>query len=346
MHRIVVTLLSLLALSRGAEITYIKNAVGAQPEPVVAIKNVCAWPNLTVLPDGALVATIHNQPSHLKLPSDIECWASIDGGRTWEKRGTPAPRDTPKTARGNVAAGVARNGDLLVIASGWSDPTAKNSRGSILLPNVSRSTDGGRSWSIDTNAFSRILVPFGDILPGADGQLRVALYRGEAGSTVVYRSPDNGRTWVEPATIDPQAVIHEPAIFHLGQGRWLAAARLDGLTLYTSDDDAKTWTLRKKLTGRQQHPGHFTRLKNGRLLLSYGNRLVPKGIDVRFSDDEGMTWSKPLRVADFEGDGGYPSSFQRPDGQVVTAFYARKTEAHDGYQMAVAIWDPGSTKNE
>jgi Neuraminidase (sialidase) len=265
----------------------------------------------------------------------------------------PAPRDNARVARGHVAAGIAANGDLVVITTGWSDPASKT-RGHIVNPLVSRSTDGGRTWTINADAFpegwpdtgagenkrKQYLVPFGDILPGNDGALRVGLYSGQAGMTSVYLSDDDGKTWGKPAVISKAVKIHEPAIFHLGKGKWLVAARLDGLNLHTSDDDAKTWTHRKKLTGRQQHPGHFTRLKDGRLLLTYGNRLNPKGVDVRFSDDEGATWSEPLRAVDFQNDGGYPSSVQLPDGQVLTAYYARKVEGHDRYHMGVVTWDP------
>ena len=42
----------------------------------VAIDNVCAWPNLTVLEDGTIIATIFNQPSHARAIGDVECWAS------------------------------------------------------------------------------------------------------------------------------------------------------------------------------------------------------------------------------------------------------------------------------
>jgi photosystem II stability/assembly factor-like uncharacterized protein len=329
----------------GAERTYVQNTAGEQPKPIVAVDNVCAWPNLTLLRDGTIVATIHNQPSHLKLPSDVDCWASEDGSHTWTKRGTPVPRDHPGAARGNVAAGLASNGDLVVIASGWSDPTGEG-RGTILAPLISRSQDGGRTWNRNPKPFSQVVVPFGDILEGNDGDLRVALYRGSAGATKVYRSRDDGRTWIEPATLNPKVVIHEPAIFHLGKGKWLAAARLDGLDLYTSDDDAQTWTLRKRLTGKQQHPGHFTRLKDGRVLLSYGNRERPRGVDVRFSDDEGTNWSNPIRVVDFESDGGYPSSVQLADGQIVTAYYARRIAGHDRYHMGVVIWNPAATKRQ
>ena len=164
------------------------------------------------------------------------------------------------------------------------------------------------------------------------------------GSGFVFRSSDDGKTWGEPAAIAADAVLNEPAIFHLGDGKSLVATRSNGLDLYASDDDAKTWSHRMKLTGEARHPGHITRLADGRLLVSYGNRAEPKGIDVRLSHDEGRTGSEPLRVADFQGDGGYPSSVQLPDGQVLTAFYAQRTPGHPRYHMGVVRWAPRAGK--
>jgi len=250
-----------------------------------------------------------------------------------------------------VAAGVAANGDLIVISSGWSDP-AGETRGTIMPPLVSRSADGGRTWTIDAGAFPEPwpetgkrptspegrLVPFGDILPGQDGTLRVAMYTSGPGATRVYGSSDDGRTWKDLGVVNPDAVINEPALLHLGGGRWLLAARLDGLDLYASDDDGRSWTLQETLTGARQHPGHLLRLRDGSVLLSYGNRQEPRGVDVRVSRDAGATWSAPRRVVGFAGDGGYPSSVQLADGCILTAYYARAIADHDRYHMGVVVW--------
>jgi len=203
---------------------YVKTRDGQTPKPTIAVDNVCAWPNLTVLRDGTIIATIFNQPNHGLSAGDVECWASRDGGDTWTKRGTPAPHESEDSNRMNVAAGLANNGDLLVIASGWasrdvSGKPGKPFRERIVAPWVSRSTDGGKTWTIDAKAIPAqwpeaarrphsaegICVPFGDILPGNDGTLRVALYSGGRGGTFVYRSTDDGRTWGDPVAISKDA---------------------------------------------------------------------------------------------------------------------------------------------
>ena len=76
------------------------------PRQVLAVENVCAWPNLTLLRDGTIAAVLHNAPSHGRVEADIECWVSRNG-LTWEKRSVVTSHE-PQTVRMNHAAGLAR----------------------------------------------------------------------------------------------------------------------------------------------------------------------------------------------------------------------------------------------
>lgn len=98
----------------------------------IAIDNVCAWPNLTLLRDGTIIATIFNQPAHGVAEGDVECWATTEG-LFWSKRGTAAPHEDSAN-RMNVVAGLTNNGELIVLASGWS--LKKNDQGKVLLEEV------------------------------------------------------------------------------------------------------------------------------------------------------------------------------------------------------------------
>src|SRR4051812_45069220 len=117
----------------------------------VVIDNVCAWPCLTKMPDGSINASIFGQPSHGQMEGAAECWNSPEG-EFWTKRGVPAPND-PSTNRMNLAAGLAKNGDLLVLCSGWMDvaqpprPKQPAFRDGIVDTWVCRSGDGGKTWT-------------------------------------------------------------------------------------------------------------------------------------------------------------------------------------------------------
>ena len=342
---LIIGLTPLVCSAEKAKRDYVVDRQGKRPAPVVAVDNVAAWPNLTVMRDGTIIATIHNQPSHFKVPGDVECWASTDHGVTWTKRGMCAPRDDEKSVRGMIAAGVANNGDLIVLTTGHNYAVLPD-HGELVPTWVSRSKDGGRTWTIDKDRFprdhlDRVLNPFGDVMPGADGHLRVPAYKSNV--TFILTSRDDGLTWGSPVRLTEERASDEVALFHLGRGHWLAAARSTRLDLYASTDDAATWTHRMKLTNDGELPGHIMRLRKG-LLLSYGNRNEPRGVDIRLGNDDGSTWSDPLRVLDCAGDIGYPSSVLLPDGQVLTAYYAQSIAGHDRYHMGVVVWDPVKTQ--
>ena len=346
-------------------------------ERYVVIDNVCAWPNLTVLRDGTIVAAIFNRPSHGLEEGSVEAWASPDG-RFWEKRGVPAPND-PSTNRMNIAAGLAGNGDLIVLCSGWKNlPKPGQSRrasfsDSVLSTWVCRSSDGGRTWtqSKDNPEFSpantpkgwSAYVPFGDILPGADGALHTTFYTNQDVSPETpkarpvrqvwhFRSDDDGRTWRRNGMLSPDH--NETSLLHLQGKNWLAVARqtwMGGvdearpMRLFRSSDDGETWTGLQNVTGHLEINVHLIHLRDGRILMTYGNRVEGAyGVLAKFSSDEGRTWSVPIRLADSAAsDCGYPSSVQRPDGTVVTAHYTKKATGHTRYHMAVVIWTPPGT---
>ena len=336
-------------------------SAGALPGVIdrTVIQKVCAWPNLQRLPDDSLVALIFNQPCHGLWEGDLDCWASEDDGKTWRFRGRPAEHE-PTTNRMNCAAGFAKNGDLVVLCSGWADRapvgTLSGPHQRVLRAWVSRSSDGGKTWSIG-GVFPRApeteagrdneLIPFGNIRIAADGSLGVACYlrKGNLRECYLVRSNDDGRNWTEVTPLNLDG--NETDILHLGGGRWLAASREFRekrdvhVELFASSDDARTWQRRMPLSLPMQVTGNLTQLADGRVLASYGNRCWNNfGVDVRLSKDNGETWSPPIRIANCpRSDCGYPSSVQRADGRVVTAYYTQVSEDFH-YEMRVATWDP------
>ncbi|MCX7048664.1 MAG: sialidase family protein [Candidatus Sumerlaeota bacterium] len=195
-----------------------------------------------------------------------------------------------------------------------------------------RSTDGGVTWS--ARYPSIVNSPHGPIQL-ADGRL---LYAGKELWTDekrigVCESKDDGQTWQWLAEIptrsgDDKKIYHELHAVEASGGRLIAHIRNHNPTngneiLQTeSADGGKTWTAPHPI-GVWGLPSFLLRLRNGKLLMTYGYRRAPFGNQARISEDEGKTWSDPMTISrdGAAGDLGYPSTVELDDGALLTVWY-------------------------
>jgi hypothetical protein len=70
-------------------------------------------------------------------------------------------------------------------------------------------------------------------------------------------------------------------------------------------------------------PSFLNRLRDGRLLMTYGHRRPPYGNQARVSSDQGRTWSEPFLISTDGpgGDLGYPSTVELPDSTLLSVWY-------------------------
>lgn len=200
-----------------------------------------------------------------------------------------------------------------------------------------RSTDGGKTWSVRLPTV--VNSPHGPIQL-KDGRL---LYAGkqlwtEERKVGVCESEDDGLTWQWLAGIparkgdDAGKSYHELHAVEGADGTIIAQIRNHneankGWTLQTeSHDGGKTWS--------EPHPicfglpSHLLRLRDGRLLMTYGHRRPPYGNQARVSADNGKTWSDEIIISGdgIGGDLGYPSTVELGDGSLLTVWYEKMKE--------------------
>jgi hypothetical protein len=197
-----------------------------------------------------------------------------------------------------------------------------------------RSTDGGVTFSGRYDCL--VNSPHGPIQL-ADGRLLYAgkeLWRGE-NRVGVCQSSDDGQTWQWLAAIptrngDDHRKYHELHAVETADGRIVAQVRNHnktnaGETLQCeSGDGGQSWSPPRSI-GVWGLPSHLMRLKDDRLLMTYGHRRPPYGSQARISEDHGRTWSEPTVVSGdgIGGDLGYPSTAQLDDGSLLSVWYER-----------------------
>ena len=215
-----------------------------------------------------------------------------------------------------------------------------------------RSIDGGMTWS----APYRVPVnsPHGPIAL-SDGRIIFAGKRlWHAKRRIgVADSHDDGQTWRWLAEIpardgDDFTEYHELHVVEAADGRLVAHIRNHNQanereTLQTvSEDGGRTWSTPHPI-GVWGLPSHLLRLRDGRLLMTYGYRRPPFGNQARVSKDNGDTWSGAMTLSD-DGEGsdlGYPSTVELEDGTLVTVWYERMADSPNAV-LRQAVWNLAS----
>ncbi|MEX2559515.1 MAG: exo-alpha-sialidase, partial [Pirellulales bacterium] len=224
---------------------------------------------------------------------------------------------------------------------------------------VRTSDDRGRTWSerrqVDTAPYP-YGSPYGKIVSLSDGTLLMNVYTWHQADTAgeklppekqgdfscLLRSEDGGLTWL-PAELIARH-FNETALAVMENDVVLAVMRDEagGLSHSLSKDRGRTWSAPLALLSPPQHPADCIRLASGRLLLAFGHRKPPLGVQAIWSDDNGTSWSFPRRAllegSAANGDCGYPSSVQLADGTIVTMYYGvGHRELADLGEYAIAV---------
>jgi hypothetical protein len=173
---------------------------------------------------------------------------------------------------------------------------------------------------------------------------------GKEGRVFAARTTDGGLSWKLVGFIGPEPSGYAimPATVRVGPGHLVTTIRRkDGdkswIDAYSSRDDGSTWeflSTPEPDTG-EGNPPSLVKLGDSRLVLTYGVRRPPYGMQSRISADAGATWSPAVVLRDDGGstDLGYPRTVVRPDGTLVTVYYYSRQGDPTRF-IAASLWKP------
>ena len=184
-------------------------------------------------------------------------------------------------------------------------------------------------------------LPSGELLLPIYGSLRA----GELSRCGLLHSWDQGDSWayLSEMAYDPagEKTFLEPGLYRTPSGRLVGLMRTQtdyrrpgvrfddtylNLHIAVSEDDGRSFGPVQEIDGLWgSSPFHALRLRDDRVLLTYGYRRPPYGIRARVCDPELLHIADSgeivLRDDGPNGDLGYPNAIQRRDGTVLVAYY-------------------------
>ncbi|MCI0362158.1 MAG: glycoside hydrolase [Planctomycetaceae bacterium] len=315
------------------------------------------WPTLCRRANGQLIVTASGgREAHVCPFGRVEMITSDDDGKTWSwprtlLDGPIDDRDSGvlETAKGTLLvttftslayepvlakANQEKKWDFGKLAE-WNAVNSRlpaEARKKELGVWAIRSTDGGVTWS---QRFPTLVnSPHGPIQL-SDGRLLYAgkdLW-GKDERVGVCESTDDGQSWqwladIAPRDGDKHTEYHELHAVETADKRIVVQIRNhnptnDRETLQCeSSDGGKSWSTPKSI-GVWGLPSHLLKLRDGRLVMSYGHRRAAFGNQARVSTDHGRTWSEPIIISGdgVTGDLGYPSTVELADGTLLSVWY-------------------------